>query len=57
MMVQWKLLNVIALGQCHSDNINQMITVADSINIDFGPCYVDHLDRISDHNYVASTLL
>jgi hypothetical protein len=28
-LLQWKLLNVIALGQ--SDNINQIITIADSM--------------------------
>ncbi len=28
-VVQWKLLNVITLGQIESDNINQMITLSE----------------------------
>ena len=30
--IQWKLLNVIALGQRESDNNNRMITISESIS-------------------------
>jgi hypothetical protein len=33
MLVQWKPLNVITLGQRESDNINQMITISSCLLI------------------------
>jgi hypothetical protein len=31
--VQWKLLNVITLGQSQADNINRMTTISESSHI------------------------
>jgi hypothetical protein len=48
-LLQWKPLNVIALYQCQSDNINQMITIADSmeyIDSDLGLYYMYHINQM-----------
>jgi hypothetical protein len=36
MVLQWKPLNVITLGQMESDNINRMITITDCLLIQKG---------------------
>jgi hypothetical protein len=40
--VQWKPLNVIALGQSQSDNINRMITIAElpTLLLVIGCCFI-----------------